>query len=271
MSEATLSKNEEQQIDNIIKRLQNQAQNPSTPQLVPTAPIPPQPSIADSIGKVPGPQALLPEIEKPKNALEQMSLEQLKQLPPVKLNANDAQSFIEMINKNVGKVIDDNKENLQDIEIKNIANERAMREPLPGIVANALDDKDVIVNTTIGPITVRKSKGIDHVIFKLTNCPIYRAIMQEITEIDVIRGMFFEEAAFDLIYQFTHDAKSVYALVKEDYNKYHDEAMKLAFDITVGDKDMLMDAILGINKTANDARVQFEAPEPVSQDGVKKK
>jgi hypothetical protein len=101
---------------------------------------------------------------------------------------------------------------------------------------------------------------IDNVIFKLTNSPIYKAILGDIKEEELNKAIIDGDNMLDIIYQFTHNAKEVKKLASLGYDKYHAAAEEKGYEYNQADGQLLISTILGLNQDANNARTSVEAP-----------
>ena len=175
---------------------------------------------------------------------------------------------------NPEKILAESKDKLENAVMEDMANTRAANEPIPSIINEAFIDNDIIVKTSIGNVKIRKLKAIDITIFKMTDSPIYRLLMDDIKEgegKDTFKTIFpEEEVLFSLIYQFTHDVKDIYKLIKKDKEAYHDKAIEeVAFIYEPSDVLLLVNAILAHVGLVNKGRAQFTQTVPTVEDKKK--
>ena len=180
-----------------------------------------------------------------------------------KINQAEADKIIAAINPE--KIIAEHKTDLAEAQMANLANERAMREPLPSDIAEALDMTPIQVKTSVGDVEIRPMKAIDITIFKITDSPLYKIIMGDIgdtPDASAFKTMFpDEEVLYGVIYQFTHPAKDVYKLVKKDKLAYKEIVIEeIGTAYTPKDMVDLVGAILAHIGMTNNVKADFEAP-----------
>lgn len=182
-------------------------------------------------------------------------------------------------NLDVAKIIEVNKDKLQNLSMESAANARAEREPIPTTVSEAFTGNDIVVKTSAGNVSIRKMLALDITIFKLTDSPFYKLIMGDLDENkdepikDSFKKMFpNEEVIFALIYQFTRPVKEIYRAVKKNKQEYHDMVMEtIGGEYENNDILILMNAILQHIGVVNEAKIQFDAVEQISDGEDKKK
>src|SRR5580698_5328183 len=184
------------------------------------------------------------------------------------MTTNENQRILGMVTQQ--KVYEQNKEIIVNTNMANLANGRAEREPLPDIISEAIDTQDIIVQTSVGKVTVRRMKAIDITIFKLIKSPLYKLMMGDIDAQDenVVRTLFpDEELLFSLVYQFTTDARTVYKAAKD--NKYDETVLdEVGAKYNLPDITKLVEVIIQSIGLVNKGRIEFESP--VGEDGKKK-
>jgi hypothetical protein len=160
---------------------------------------------------------------------------------------------------NPNKILNDNKEKMANAIDESMANERASKEPIPLTTEGIFTDNELMVNTSVGIIKVRKMKAIDISIFKLTDSPFYKVIMGDVGDKNSINSIFpEEETIFALIYQFTHSAKEVYQLVKKSKEEYHNMVMEtVGFIYEPSDIILLMSEIIKHIGLVNQGKVEL--------------
>jgi len=172
---------------------------------------------------------------------------------------------------NVAKVYEEMKPKTDAAIIESMANERAAREPLPGVTEFAFTNEPLTVKTSIGKVTIRPMVSYDINIFKLINSPFYQIIMGDKEESK--DGLFADaEESYELIYQFTTPVKEVYKAYKKGKDTFRDIVMEeVAFKYNPADASLLVNEIMKHIFHVNLTRVQFDAPaEPVADSAVSK-
>jgi hypothetical protein len=174
------------------------------------------------------------------------------------------------------KIISGSKDKIEEAQMASLANERAIREPLPGAYVNAFNKELLIVKTSIGDVTIRNMVLYDINVFRLIDSPFYKIIMGDsVSTPDTNKSALFstEEEAIELIYQFTHPVKEVYQLFKQGREAFKDKVMEeVAFKYNPIDAALLVEKIMMHVFDVQMAKVNFEAPlETESGDDTKKK
>lgn len=240
-NEIKLTDGQEQTLDAIIARLNQQVvqqkQQATQPFIKP--PLAPEP-----------PKFSAPVVPE--------SAPQYTMLLKPELTGEDAGAILKEIQDGVNKMLEGKKEQLQELQLQQMAGQRAENVPLPGNVKKAFENKDVTIETSVGPVLIRKKMLIDTEIFELTNSPIYQA---QLNNTDSVK---FEGSYLcDLIYQFTHTAREAYALASTDIKKYHKEALELGFIYDALDTEKLCSAILGEIIFANESKIGAKSTDDV--------
>jgi hypothetical protein len=162
----------------------------------------------------------------------------------------------------VEQILKDAQPKMEAAVMESAANDRAAREPLPGAYANAFNKEPLVVQTSLGPVTIRSMVLYDINVFKLIDSPFYR-IMTGTNELnaDNKTSLFTtEEESYELIFQFTHPIKEVYQLFKKGKEVYRDTVMeKVAFVYNVTDAAMLVEKIMSHVFDVQMAKVNFES------------
>ena len=178
---------------------------------------------------------------------------------PSPSEANDALSVV----KNAQKILDDNKDKIQTAVMQSMSNERASREPIPSEAMNKLfNPEPLIVNTSIGSVTIRPMVAYDINVFKLINSPFYHIIMGD-NEIASDALFATEEESYQMIYQFTHPIKDVYHLFKKGKEIFKNTVLEeVAFTYNPQDAALLVESIIKHVFSVSEAKISFNAPEP---------
>lgn len=248
---AKLTPNEQEQIGRIMEKLNPPKEKKFTikpPVIVNT----PSSNTAESNTPVPVQEAPVEHVKR----LTKEEYDAIKNAPPVEPNA-------------------ELKAKLYDAYIQKLAGERAEREPLPDTVADALlvplPDSIEVTNQDTGAketIKVRNMRTVDITIFKLTKSPLYNLMVDD-QPTDAINSLKIgEESMFDLVYQFTNDARSAYKLIQSGYEKYHDQSMELAIKYTAEDMGKVLEYVLASIGQGNSTRSQFAAPKSNSSEAT---
>jgi hypothetical protein len=186
----------------------------------------------------------------------------------------DAEAFIKDLNPQ--KIISDKANEILEIQKMSIANERASREPIPGVTAEAFNsDETVIVNTSVGDVKIRKMVIADMTIFKLTDSPFYKLMMGDINvdeSDDMLKKLFPDEEYLNsLVYQFTTPVKDVYKLVKKSKEEYYETVTEhVGFIYQPTDILNIVDAIIKHIGMVNSSHVEFKSASGNNQDDKKK-
>lgn len=162
----------------------------------------------------------------------------------------------------VNKIVEDMRPKLEEHILTNMSNERAMREPLPDVTVHAFNKDKIIVKTSAGEVEIRKQKALDISIFKYTNSPFYQLFMGDVKiGTSELQQLFTEEEIlFEIIYQFTHDVKSVYNLIKKDLKAYKELVIEeVGEKYSMADIPVLIDAIINHIGLVSKARVDMES------------
>ena len=191
--------------------------------------------------------------------------EVIKQMPPPQVTKEQYEALVKQFNSE--KLIAENKDKIEDAREKQASYERAEREPLPANTIDAFSNEPLAIKVGDKTINCRKMVAIDITIFKLMDSPFYKLMVGEMQTEDsgsnVIKQLFpDEELLYDIVYQFTNPAKEVYKLAKKGKEALRDTAIDYIVDYTPNELVSVAEAILRHVGFVNEARVQFEAPNP---------
>ena len=188
------------------------------------------------------------------------------------MNKLEADKIISQLNPD--KVLEDSKPKSEAAIMESMSNERANREPLPGAYVNAFNKEPLVVQTSIGPVTIRSMVLYDINVFRTINSPFYRIIMGDNALTSDNKDSLFttEEEAIELIYQFTHPVKEVYYLFKQGREKFKDKIMEeVAFKYNPIDAALLVEKIMLHVFDVQMAKINFESPPESDNGGIDKK
>lgn len=182
--------------------------------------------------------------------------EQISILPPAQMSVAQHDAIIKSID--VDKLVRDNAEKIQDAKMTSMANERAEREPIPTVVDDLFNPEPLVVKTSQGDITIRPMVAYDLNFFKRTNSPFYQAIMGDISGSASLFPD--DEQSYELVYQFTHTPKEVYALHKQGVEKYRDVINEtIGFVYTPKDVQLLLESVMRHIFGVDMKKIQFDA------------
>jgi len=166
---------------------------------------------------------------------------------------------------NVSQIISDKENDIKEAQIQNLSNERASREPIPNIIEDAFNSDEMIIETSVGEVKIRKMVIADMTIFKLTDSPFYKLMMGDVTEDgnnsnEVFKKLFpDEEYLSSLVYQFTNPVKDVYKLIKKSKSEYYDTVTEyVGFVYEPADILLIVNGIIKHIGMVNQAHVEFD-------------
>lgn len=191
------------------------------------------------------------------------------QTPTPTITQKEYDNMIRSIN--VQKVINDSGTKIVEVQMKEAAEARAEKEPLPGAYGDFFNNTDLKVTLSFGEVTIRPMVAYDVNVFKLINSPFYRLMMgDEVSSGDQNSLFAGEEEAYELIYQFTHDPKEIYRLFKKGKDIFHDQVMEdIAFKYNPSDAAIMVKEIMNHIFKVNMAKVQFDVSQPEESDKKK--
>lgn len=158
---------------------------------------------------------------------------------------NKAEADKILTNMNVNKIIAEAKPRMDNAVMESMANDRAVREPLPGPAEEIFNTEPLAVKLSNNEeVIIRPMVAFDISIFKKINSPFYRILMDDKTEGK--QSLFAdEEESYELVYQFTHSPKEAYQLFKKSVEVYKDKVMEeVAFKYNPADAALLVSKIM---------------------------
>lgn len=163
----------------------------------------------------------------------------------------------------INKIIAEAKPKMENAILESMANERAAKEPLPQSAKFVFNREPLIVETSIGKVTIRPMVSYDVNIFQIIDSPIYKMILGDSPETTNANQLFTsQEEAYELIYQFTHPCKDTYNLFKQNKMAFKDKVMEeVAFIYSLDDSTKLLNAIMEHIFNVNIARTSFDVSE----------
>jgi len=140
----------------------------------------------------------------------------------------------------------ENNPKLKEEFAKQVAYDRAEREPLPDIIETAFNSTTLEVKLKNETVTLRKLVAGDWMIFKKTSSPIYQTLMGSIKDIDCLMALAVpDEKQFELIYQFTRPCIDCCKLVSKDAALFTSTAVEeIGCKYDLDDAELLVGAIL---------------------------
>ena len=178
-----------------------------------------------------------------------------------KMTVEDANKILTSLDPQ--KILDANKDKIEEAVMESAANERASREPLPGPAGDIFETEPLVVKTSQGDVTIRPMVAYDINCFSKINSPFYRILMGDTKTMKDTNNLFTtEEESYELVYQFTHPCKEIYKLLKQGLDVFKDKVMEeIAFKYNPVDAAKLVEAIMSHIFRVNMARVNFDVPE----------
>ena len=178
-----------------------------------------------------------------------------------KMTVSDANKILTALDPQ--KILEANKTKSEEAIMESMSNERASREPLPGVAEEIFNTEPLTVKTSKGDVVIRPMVAYDINVFKKIESPFYRILMNDVKEMKESNSLFTtEEEAYALVFQFITPVKELYQSLKKGNDAFKDMAMeKIAFEYNPIDIAKLVEAIMSHVFRVNMARVNFDVPE----------
>lgn len=188
-------------------------------------------------------------------------------LPKATMTTIEHNRYIAQLNPD--KILAENAGKIQAAMMENDANERAMKEPLPGITEYMFDEDEKLVTTSKGIIKVRKWVASDIKIFKQTKSPFYQLMMGDVNE-DFIKSIITDEdMMFNLIFQFITPVVTVRNLLKNK-EQYDEQVMLKVGDVFAPqDLAILLHAIISHAGIVEKAKINIKGIQSTEDDKKK--